>query len=59
MLELDCHITKDKKVVVVHDNDLRRLTGMNKFVNRENYDNLPPLQSSIPIDFLPGTFFFH
>lgn len=57
MLELDCHITKDKKVVVVHDNDLRRLTGMNKFVNRENYDNLPPLQSSIPIDFLPGCSF--
>lgn len=27
MLELDCHITKDGHVVVLHDEDLLRTTG--------------------------------
>uniref|UniRef100_A0AAY5EKH0 GP-PDE domain-containing protein n=1 Tax=Electrophorus electricus TaxID=8005 RepID=A0AAY5EKH0_ELEEL len=28
MLELDCHLTKDEQVVVLHDSNLRRLTGV-------------------------------
>jgi len=27
MFELDVHITADEEVVIVHDNDLERLTG--------------------------------
>lgn len=29
MLELDCHLTKDEEVVVSHDSNLRRSTGIN------------------------------
>ena len=29
MLELDCHITKDEEVVVSHDENLKRSTGVN------------------------------
>ena len=28
MLELDCQITKDKEIVVAHDNHLLRVTGV-------------------------------
>lgn len=28
MLELDCHLTKDEQVVVLHDFNLKRLTGV-------------------------------
>lgn len=38
MFELDCHITKDGKVVVAHDNNLNRLCGVDKLISETNYD---------------------
>lgn len=32
MLELDCHLTKDEQVVVLHDSSLKRSTGINAYV---------------------------
>lgn len=33
MLELDCHLTKDEQVVVSHDANLRRSTGINAYIS--------------------------
>ncbi|CAG7826837.1 unnamed protein product [Allacma fusca] len=54
MLELDVRLSKDGKVVVIHDENLLRLTGQNKNVSETNYEDFPPLLSSIPIENLPG-----
>lgn len=54
MLELDCHLTKDLKVVVSHDHNLFRSTGVNKNISQLNYKDLPVLRTSIPLDFDPG-----
>ena len=35
MLELDVHLTKDKKVVVFHDKNLKRISA-NTFVGKSN-----------------------
>lgn len=32
-IELDVHLTKDKKVVVFHDSNLKRMTGLNKKIS--------------------------
>lgn len=37
MLELDCHLTKDEQVVVSHDADLQRCTGMDTRVSELAY----------------------
>ena len=37
MLELDCHITKDEQVVVSHDANLKRSTGINVNVSDLKY----------------------
>ena len=55
MLELDVRLTKDGKVVVFHDKDMRRLTGLSGSVSDFNYDQLPPLNVSVDIDTIPGT----
>lgn len=57
MLELDCHLTKDDEVVVCHDQNLFRSTGINKNIYEVNYYELPPLKKSLPIDFDPGKYF--
>ena len=54
MLELDVHLTKDQQVVVVHDNSLLRLTGMNFLATATAYADLPTIQDKIWIDFQPG-----
>lgn len=55
MLELDCHLTQDKQVVVCHDHKLLRTTGVDKKISELEYKDLPPLLSTISVDFDPGT----
>jgi len=43
VFELDCHMTKDGKVVVAHDNNLSRLCGVERLISETNYDDLPLL----------------
>lgn len=38
VFELDCHMTKDGKVVVAHDNNLSRLCGVERLISETNYD---------------------
>ena len=42
------------QVVVVHDKQLLRLTGISQEIGLLNFSELPPLKSTIPIDFCPG-----
>lgn len=58
MLEIDCQITEDRKVVVAHDNNLLRLTGVDKDISTLRYDELPILKESLPVDFEPGIISF-
>ncbi|CAL1279761.1 unnamed protein product [Larinioides sclopetarius] len=44
MLEIDLHLTKDEKVVVSHDNNLFRVTGVDVNISDANYKDLPPLK---------------
>jgi len=48
---MDICLTKDKKIVVVHDSHLKRMTGVNKHVEEFNYDDLPPIMDVVTIDF--------
>lgn len=57
MLELDCHLTKDGKVVVSHDQNLLRSTGTDKNISELSYEDLPPLKPCLPIDFDPDVEF--
>lgn len=41
MLELDCHLTKDEQVVVSHDANLQRCTGMDRPVSELTYSVSP------------------
>uniref|UniRef100_A0A1B6CX85 GP-PDE domain-containing protein n=1 Tax=Clastoptera arizonana TaxID=38151 RepID=A0A1B6CX85_9HEMI len=57
MLELDCHLTKDGKVVVSHDHNLFRSTGCDKNISELEYKDFPPLNMLLPLDFDPGKFY--
>ena len=53
-IELDVHLTKDKKVVVFHDDNLKRVTGLDKKIEDCTYDELKELklgnsEESIPL----------
>ncbi|XP_068601545.1 lysophospholipase D GDPD1 [Brachionichthys hirsutus] len=51
MLELDCHLTKDEQVVVSHDGNLRRSTGINACIADTAYDALPPYSCKLGVSF--------
>ncbi|PSN45073.1 Glycerophosphodiester phosphodiesterase domain-containing protein 1 [Blattella germanica] len=57
MLELDCHLTKDGQVVVSHDNNLLRSTGVDCEISQIDYKDIPLLKSELPLDFDPGKTF--
>lgn len=39
-IELDVQLTNDKKIIVFHDDNFLRLTGIDKFVNLTNWDSI-------------------
>ena len=39
-IELDIRVTKDKKIIVFHDDNIKRLTGINRLVKDMSYDEL-------------------
>jgi len=41
MLEMDVRITKDKRIIVCHDEDLARLCGHKKKVSEVDFEKLP------------------
>ena len=43
-IELDVHLLKDGKVVVFHDDDLNRMTGINKKIKDCTYDEIKKLK---------------
>lgn len=43
-IELDVHITKDKKLVVIHDNNLSRMTGHDVSVKSATYEEIKEYQ---------------
>lgn len=54
IIELDVHITKDGKVVVFHDDNLKRVTGVDRDLKDLNYNDLKTLKlqgtnQSIPL----------
>ncbi|KAM4698039.1 lysophospholipase D GDPD3 [Rhinophrynus dorsalis] len=56
LLELDCQMTKDGKVVVSHDLNLLRQTGHDVNICDLNYEELPPYKECVEVTFRPGHF---
>lgn len=54
LLELDCHITKDGRVVVSHDGNLLRQTGHDVNIRDTTYEELPQYKESLGVTFFPG-----
>ena len=57
MLELDVHLTRDQQVVVSHDQNLGRVTGVDKNIRDLDYDEIPAIKHTVNIDFDPGEVF--
>ena len=51
MLEIDCHLTEDGQVVVSHDNDLQRVSGLSVLISQTKFHELPQLKQSLSLDF--------
>ncbi|OXA60131.1 Glycerophosphodiester phosphodiesterase domain-containing protein 1 [Folsomia candida] len=55
MLEMDIRSTKDGSLVVVHDENLTRLCGVDINVSDTNFSQLPKLKRIVPMDSEPNT----
>ncbi|KAM3597671.1 uncharacterized protein V6R79_007852 [Siganus canaliculatus] len=56
MLELDCHITKDGHVVVSHDENLLRQTGMDVNMSALKLQELPLYKDRLEVTFYAGRY---
>ncbi len=53
IIELDLHILKDGNVVVFHDDNLNRMTGLNKNIKDTTYDEIKDLRLKNTNNFIP------
>lgn len=56
LLELDVVLSKDKVVVVSHDNNLLRLTGQHGLISQVSFKDLPAYLPTLPSHFLDSPF---
>lgn len=54
MLEMDCHLTKDGHVVVSHDENLLRQTGLDATISSLNLQDLPLYKEKLEVTFNQG-----
>ncbi|MCI4384890.1 hypothetical protein PGIGA_G00044040 [Pangasianodon gigas] len=54
MLELDCHLTHDGHVIVSHDENLLRQTGLDANISDLNLEELPLYQEQLEVTFYTG-----
>ena len=53
IIELDVHILKDKSVVVFHDDNLERMTGINKKIKESTYNEIKKLKLQNTDNYIP------
>lgn len=54
IIELDVHILKDDEIIVFHDDNLERLTGVNKKVSEFSYDEIKNLKLKNTDSYIPN-----
>ena len=59
LMELDVHLSKDGKVIIVHDADLGRMCGdayLGRNIEEYDFEELPPMQREIPMHLSNGSY---